>query len=66
VAEEMGAFGIRVENPDDIGPAVKEALDAGRPSVVEVIIDHGAVAPVAFMAGQGSRGGILKDPEKMK
>jgi hypothetical protein len=31
-----------------------------------VMIDHAAVAPVAFMAGQGSRGGMLKDPQLMK
>jgi acetolactate synthase-1/2/3 large subunit len=66
VATEMGAFGIRVEDPADIGDAVEQALAANKPAVVEVMIDHAAVAPVAFMAGQGSRGGMLTDPEKMK
>jgi len=66
MATQMGAFGIRVTDPNKIGDAVREALAANRPAVVEVIIDHAAVAPVAFMAGQGSRGGMLKDPEKMK
>ncbi|MCP5025464.1 MAG: thiamine pyrophosphate-binding protein [Actinomycetia bacterium] len=66
IATDMGAFGIRVTDPADIGGAVEAALDADAPAVVEVIIDHGAVAPVAFMAGQGSRGGMLKDPDKMK
>ncbi|MCP4225158.1 MAG: thiamine pyrophosphate-binding protein [Actinomycetia bacterium] len=66
IATEMGAYGVRVTDPADIGDAVRGALDANAPAIVEVIIDHGAVAPVAFMAGQGSRGGILKDPDKMK
>jgi acetolactate synthase-1/2/3 large subunit len=66
VAREMGAFAVRVEDPNDIGEAVQQALDANKPAVVEVMIDHAAVAPVAFMAGQGSRGGILTDPDKMK
>ncbi|MGE3462908.1 MAG: thiamine pyrophosphate-binding protein [Pseudomonadales bacterium] len=66
LASGMGAFGIRVTDPALIGEAVNQALAANKPAVVEVIIDHAAVAPVAFMAGQGSRGGMLKDPEKMK
>jgi acetolactate synthase-1/2/3 large subunit len=66
LANEMGALGIRVTEPHDISSAIDRALSAGKPAVVEVMIDHSAVAPVAFMAGQGSRGGILKDPTKMK
>lgn len=66
IAENMGAFGIRVTQPSEIGPAMEKALNAGRPAVVDVVIDHAAVAPVAFMAGQGSRGGMLTQPEKMK
>jgi acetolactate synthase-1/2/3 large subunit len=66
IAKQMGAFGIRVTDPAMIGDAVRQALAADLPAVIEVIIDHSAVAPVAFMAGQGSRGGMLKDPEKMK
>lgn len=66
VAREMGAFGERVTDPAQIAGAVERALASERPAVIEVMIDHAAVAPVAFMAGQGSRGGILKDPSKMK
>jgi acetolactate synthase-1/2/3 large subunit len=62
----MGAVGIRVTDPNRIGDAIREALAANKPAVVEVMIDHAAVAPVAFMAGQGSRGGMLKDPHLMK
>jgi acetolactate synthase I/II/III large subunit len=37
IAEEMGCVGIRVEQPDQIGPALREALAANRPVVVEVL-----------------------------
>ena len=62
----MGAFDIRVTDPQEIGAAIEAALAADKPAVVEVMIDHSAVAPVAFMAGQGSRGGMLTDPGKIK
>jgi acetolactate synthase-1/2/3 large subunit len=66
MAGQMGAYGVRVTDPTDIAAAVREAVEADRPAVVDVVIDHAAVAPVAFMAGQGSRGGMLPAPEKMK
>ncbi len=37
IAQEMGCLGIRVEHPDEIGPALREALAADRPIVVEVL-----------------------------
>ena len=40
IAEGFGLHGERVADPDEIGPAVRRALDAGRPAVVDV-----AVAP---------------------
>ncbi len=56
IARAMGAWGVRVVDPKDIGKAMRDAIDADMPAVVDVIIDQAAVAPVAFMAGQGSRG----------
>ena len=32
----MGCVGIRVEEPDQLAPALKEALAAGQPAVVDV------------------------------
>jgi len=46
-----------VTDPRDIGKAIREAIDANRPAVIDVVIDQAAVAPVAVMAGQGSRAG---------
>lgn len=66
IAREMGAWGVRVTDPKDIGKAVRDAVDADMPAVVDVVIDQAAVAPVAFMAGQGSRGGAFTVPGKEK
>jgi len=37
IAQEMGCFGMRVEHPGEIAPAIRQALAAKRPTVVEVI-----------------------------
>ncbi len=66
IAKELGGNGIRVTDPTKIGDAVDQALHNDKLTVIDVVIDHAAVAPVAFMAGQGSRSGMLSEPEKMK
>ena len=38
-AELLGLKGIRVERPEDVGPAWDEALEAGRPVLLEAITD---------------------------
>jgi acetolactate synthase-1/2/3 large subunit len=47
LAEDMGALGIRVEKPGEIAPALERALNAGRPTVVDVVTDIDALAPLA-------------------
>ena len=47
LAEDMGALGIRVENADDIGPALARALGAKRPAVIDIVTDIEALAPTA-------------------
>ena len=37
VANAMGVKGIRVEQPDEIGAAIREALALGEPTVVDVV-----------------------------
>lgn len=37
IAESFGAFGKRVERPEDIRPAIDAAFASGKPAVVEVI-----------------------------
>ena len=47
IAEEMGCVGIRVEQPEEIAPAIREALAAGRSAIVEVVtgLEYFAPAP---------------------
>jgi acetolactate synthase-1/2/3 large subunit len=42
IAEEMGCFGIRVEQPQDIRDAIQTALDQEKPAVVDVVTDGNA------------------------
>jgi acetolactate synthase-1/2/3 large subunit len=39
LAEAFGAKGIRVEKPQEIAPAVKEAFESGRPTVIDIIVN---------------------------
>lgn len=43
VANEMGCLGIRVEQPDDIRPALDRALAAGVPVVIDVVTEMNAM-----------------------
>ena len=38
VAESMGALGIRVDQPDQVGDALRQAVASGRPAVLEVMV----------------------------
>ena len=49
LAEDMGAFGIRVEKASDFAPALAKALAAGRPAVVDVVTDIEVLAPTAVI-----------------
>jgi acetolactate synthase-1/2/3 large subunit len=43
----MGALGIRVEKPGEIAGALAHALAAERPTVIDVVTDIEALAPLA-------------------
>lgn len=45
IAQALGGRGERVTDPDDIGQAVRRALDAGVPALVDVVTDVGAASP---------------------
>jgi len=47
IAEDMGALGIRVEQPADFPGALAQALSANRPAVIDVVTDIDALAPTA-------------------
>ena len=42
VARAMGCWGERVEEPDQITPALERAVASGRPAVVDVVVDQWA------------------------
>jgi acetolactate synthase-1/2/3 large subunit len=47
IAEEMGALGLRVEQPAQFAPALAQALAANRPVIIDVVTDIEAIAPAA-------------------
>jgi len=40
LAESMGVKGERVERPEDLGQALKAAMDSGEPRLVEVVVEN--------------------------
>ncbi len=46
VAEGLGAKGYRIDFPDDIAPALREALSCGGPALLDVHIDAGEAPPI--------------------
>ena len=49
IAEDIGALGIRVEKPSEIGPALATAIASRRPAVIDVVTDIEALAPPAVV-----------------
>lgn len=47
IAEEMGAVGIRVEDPSELKGALDKALKMDRPVIIDVVTDIDAQAPLA-------------------
>jgi acetolactate synthase-1/2/3 large subunit len=47
LAETIGAIGLRVERPEDLGPAIEKALDVDLPVVIDAVTDIDALAPLA-------------------
>ena len=46
VAQGFGALGFRVEKPEEIGPALQEALRSNKPAVLDVIVDRNELSPI--------------------
>jgi acetolactate synthase-1/2/3 large subunit len=45
VAKEIGALGLRVTEPDQLGGALDHAISARRPTVIDVVTDVDVIAP---------------------
>jgi acetolactate synthase-1/2/3 large subunit len=50
-AEAFGGIGIRVEDSKDLAPAIRKAVDSGKPAIVNVITQQGVVSPITEMVG---------------
>ncbi len=48
IVETMGGFGVLVEKPDEIVPALEDAFKSGKPACVNVMTDPTAVGPGAM------------------
>ena len=48
LARVFGAHGERVEDPAEVEPAIKRALESGKPAVVDVVIDQDTLAAVVY------------------
>ena len=48
IAEAFGCFGIRVEKPGDLRPALEKAMACGRPAVIDVVSDWQAQADLPW------------------
>ena len=51
IAEAFGGHAERVDNTDDLGPAIRRAVDSRKPAVVNVITERGVVSPITEMVG---------------
>ncbi|PZC41761.1 MAG: acetolactate synthase-1/2/3 large subunit [Chloroflexi bacterium] len=51
MAKVLGCYGERVENPDEIRPALERAFSSGKPAVIDVIVEPTAAARSAAWGG---------------
>lgn len=67
VAEACGGLGLCVDRPGDIAPALKEALAARRPAVIEVAVDPDAlIMPPKIKLGQAANFSLAKIREALE
>jgi sulfoacetaldehyde acetyltransferase len=45
VARSMGAVGIRVEKPEELGAVIEEAIKSNKPTVIDIQVDGTQLAP---------------------
>ncbi|MBU8731865.1 sulfoacetaldehyde acetyltransferase [Cytobacillus oceanisediminis] len=45
VARSMGAAGVRVDRPEDVGAAILEAINSNKPTVLDIQVDGTQLAP---------------------
>lgn len=53
VVEALGGYGEFVEKDEEVGPAIKRALECGRPACVNVMTDPTVFSPATAMFAEG-------------
>jgi len=48
LAQSIGCFGIRVDQPSQIQSAIEQAIASGKPAVIDVVSDIDGIAPPAW------------------
>jgi len=49
IAESFGCYGLKVEKPSEIGEAIQNAFDSGKPAVVDVTSEKREYAPLGMI-----------------
>ncbi len=63
-AEACGGVGLTVTKPNEIGPALEEAIGSGRATVLNVMVDPGAlIMPPKIGLGQAANFTLAKAKE---
>ncbi len=52
VADAMGCRGFRVESPEELGPAFRDALESDSPAVIDVVTEMGCTVPALWEPDQ--------------
>jgi acetolactate synthase-1/2/3 large subunit len=53
VVEALGGYGEMVTKDEEIIPAIKRAIDSGKPACVNVLTDPTVTSPATLMLGEG-------------
>jgi acetolactate synthase-1/2/3 large subunit len=64
VANAMGCLGVKIERPEDVSPAMKEAFQANRPVIIEVKTDWRIAAEPSW--GPAGMAGLYPPPPGSK
>ncbi|MFX0006619.1 MAG: thiamine pyrophosphate-binding protein [Promethearchaeota archaeon] len=59
IAEGFGCYGEKIENPDDIKPALKRAIESKKPAVLDVNIAFETPPPMSLLAQYKKNKGLF-------
>lgn len=62
-AQSFGLHAARVEKTEDFAPALAEARKAGKPALIEIMVDPEAIAPTATLSGLRNK--LSRNPKEI-